>query len=563
MGRHSSNPAARSMPKIVMPLVASAAAIALIAGGGAFVVKSGVFAAIGEQAAVGGGGECADGRTELSVIAAPSIAGVLDDIASAYDEAGCTDTEVTAQGSADTAAVFAAGGEVPADVWVPDGSVWVDRMNSIATSLGRDAVAVEVGSPVASSPVVFAAPAARAGDFGDVSLSWASVLGADLPALLPDPESSAASLAGLTALSAHTDQSDPRPFNAAMIALGKSIPASPEAAFGSVFAAAEPTVAIASEQEVVEFNGDENTDQLVAVFPTDGTVSVSYPFVRVGDVAADGDRAAAVSGLEQALRGAADRLTEAGFRDGEGNGVVSAPGVLATSKPAPAVEDGAAQLGILRAWGVLTLRSRLLAVIDVSGSMEEPASNGLRRIDVFQQAAMGAVSKFSGEVELGVWLFSTGRNGDLDYEDVVPIAPLADSAHTQQIGALVQSLPSRLGGGTGLYDTTYAAVQRVRESYDPTKINAVLLITDGKNEDDTDGLSLEQLLADLQQLQADDPTKQVPVIMIGFGPDTDMDAMTQIAKSTGGAAYLAEQPEDLGTVLVDALSQRTCRPDCG
>ena len=126
----------------------------------------------------------------------------------------------------------------------------------------------------------------------------------------------------------------------------------------------------------------------------------------------------------------------------------------------------------------------MLAVIDVSGSMEEPAENGLRRIDIFQQAAVGAMQKFSGEVELGVWVFSTARNGDLDYEDLAPIAPLADVAHTQQIAGIIQSLPARLGGATGLYDTTLAAVKRVRESYDPEKVNSVLLITDGKNEDE-------------------------------------------------------------------------------
>jgi hypothetical protein len=39
--------------------------------------------------------------------------------------------------------------------------------------------------------------------------------------------------------------------------------------------------------------------------------------------------------------------------------------------------------------------------------------------------------------------------------------------------------------------------------------------------------------------------------------------MQKIAKATKGAAYSASKPEDLSTVLVDALSQRSCRPDCG
>ena len=221
--------------------------------------------------------------------------------------------------------------------------------------------------------------------------------------------------------------------------------------------------------------------------------------------------------------------------------------------------DGASQLGILRTWGVLTLRSRMLAAIDVSGSMEEPSEGGLRRIDIFQQAASGALQKFSSEVELGVWVFSTRRDGEQDWEDLAPIAPLGDAAHSQQISDIIASLPARLGGATGLYDTTLAGVERVREGYDASKVNSLLVITDGRNEDEN-GISLDDLLARLEQ-QAD-PDQPVPVIMIGFGPDTDLDAMTKIAKATGGAAYSATEPEDLGDVLVDALSQRSCRPDC-
>ena len=236
----------------------------------------------------------------------------------------------------------------------------------------------------------------------------------------------------------------------------------------------------------------------------------------------------------------------AGFRAPDGSGYARRSPASAAEAPAAEARDldTAAQLEILRAWGVLTLRSRMLAVIDVSGSMEEPAENGLRRIDIFQQAAVGAMGKFSGEVEMGVWVFSTARNGDLDYEDLSPIAPLADAAHMQEIAGIIQSLPARLGGATGLYDTTLAAVQRVRESYDPEKVNSVLLITDGKNEDEN-GIDLDTLLAELAKI--DDPTKPVPVIMIGFGPDTDLAAMQRIAQATKGAAYSASKPEDLGT----------------
>jgi hypothetical protein len=73
-------------------------------------------------------------------------------------------------------------------------------------------------------------------------------------------------------------------------------------------------------------------------------------------------------------------------------------------------------------------------------------------------------------------------------------------------------------------------------------------------------LTLPALIKQLEAMNA--PDKPVPVIMVGLGPDTDVGAMSQIAEATVGAAYTAEHPQDLGNVLVDALSQRTCRPYC-
>jgi len=41
-----------------------------------------------------------------------------------------------------------------------------------------------------------------------------------------------------------------------------------------------------------------------------------------------------------------------------------------------------------------------------------------------------------------------------------------------------------------------------------------------------------------------------------------MDALRQISAATGGKAYQALQPADIQGVLLDAISQRRCRPNC-
>ncbi|MGH3705600.1 MAG: VWA domain-containing protein [Agromyces sp.] len=570
MGRHSEAATAKKPGRrFILSIIGAVVVVGLVASG-VFLWVGGYLNPIFASADSG----CAE-TEQLAIVADPSIAPALADIAEKFDAGSdhCVATEVTAQDSADTAAVVASGG-VKIDAWVPDSSVWIDRTNATAASLGQPLPELDVRASVASSPVVFAGAATKATDLAAEPVSWARVLGGTLPAILPDPEASAASLAGLLALRSHSSPDDPRQFAGAMIELGKSIPASTGAAFGTVSAAQQPVVVVTSEVQIAAYNLDDPAESLVAAYPADGTVALDYPFVRTEAPVTDesgsaeaaesdadaGAKAELLDALEDSIRESRKTFAANGFRAPDGTGALDIVGLGAQAPSATAALDGGAEIEILRAWSVLTLRSRMLAVIDVSGSMEEPAANGLRRIDIFQQAAVGAMQKFSGEVELGVWVFSTARNGDLDYEDLSPIAPLADVAHSQEIAGIIQSLPGRLGGATGLYDTTLAAVQRVRETYDPEKVNSVLLFTDGKNEDEN-GIDLDTLLAELAKI--DDPEKPVPVIMIGFGPDTDLAAMQRIAQATKGAAYSASQPEDLGTVLVDALSQRSCRPNCG
>lgn len=555
MGRHTVK---RRRPGLIWGSIAALVAVCLVAGGGIAWANG----SLDDILPTGSATPDCEASTSLSVVADPAMAPVMEAIAAEYDaDAGCAETTVTAQDSADTAAVLAAGGDPHADVWIPDSAAWGSRTDATAASLGRPAPMVDFGEPVATTPVVFAAPAAQASTFAEKQgVGWSSVLDGSVVALLPDPEADGASLAALGALGQHAPADDPRLFAGAMIALGKSIPRSLDAALASAESASDPTVVITTEQAVAAANVTPGEDQFLALYPSDGTAGVAYPFVRIGgESTGDDGLDAAIDDFEKSVHDAAAIITAAGFREGDGTGVVDAPGVVAQPVVLMAGADGASQLGILRTWGVLTLRSRMLAAIDVSGSMEEPAESGLRRIDIFQQAASGALQKFSGEVELGVWVFSTRRDGEQDWEDLAPISPLGDAAHSRQIGDIIASLPSRLGGATGLYDTTLAGVERVRDGYDASKVNSLLVITDGRNEDEN-GISLDELLAELEQ-QAD-PDKPVPVIMIGFGPDTDLDAMTKIAKVTGGAAYSATKPEDLGDVLVDALSQRSCRPDC-
>ncbi|MGO7983969.1 hypothetical protein ACC691_39710, partial [Rhizobium johnstonii] len=85
-------------------------------------------------------------------------------------------------------------------------------------------------------------------EFANAAAGWSTLLGGTLPALLPDPEGSGASLAALGVLQQHAPTDDPRPLAGAMIALGKTIPRSVDAALASAAQAPTPTVVITTEQ---------------------------------------------------------------------------------------------------------------------------------------------------------------------------------------------------------------------------------------------------------------------------------------------------------------------------
>jgi len=104
-------------------------------------------------------------------------------------------------------------------------------------------------------------------------------------------------------------------------------------------------------------------------------------------------------------------------------------------------------------------------------------------------------------------------------------------------------------GGTGLYDTTLAAVRAVQRNWVPGRINTVVLLTDGKNEKDG-GLSLPSLLTALQAT-GDRPVR---IITIAYGADADQGVLRKIAAATQGASYVAADPKEIQRIFILAIS---------
>jgi Ca-activated chloride channel family protein len=293
---------------------------------------------------------------------------------------------------------------------------------------------------------------------------------------------------------------------------------------------------------------------LVAVYPKEGTLLSDNPYVVLAAEWVDGRKKAAAADFLAYVKepGQQKRFTDAAFRSADGkpgapisrdNGLLPDARISVIDPPAPAVLDQ-----VSKSWTALRKRARVLMVIDVSGSMSGAVpGGGGTKLDLAKKAALGAVQRLAPDDELGLWTFSTPpTDGATPWTELVPTAPVKSVLPTFR--AKVEALQA--DGGTALYATTRAAVEQVEKSFNRSRINAVVLLTDGKNEYPPDN-NLDQLLTDLGGEQTDTSVRVFP---IAYGDKADLGVLRDIAKASRAAAYDATDPATIERVLVAVLS---------
>ncbi|MFL6103551.1 MAG: substrate-binding and VWA domain-containing protein [Actinomycetes bacterium] len=304
---------------------------------------------------------------------------------------------------------------------------------------------------------------------------------------------------------------------------------------------------------------------LVAIYPKEGTLEADHPWVVLrAPWVNDAKRRAAAAFLDY-LRSEPiqERFQAAGFRTSEGrpgpqlsqaNGLLPDQPSRVLAPPAPKVVAAA-----LESWNAARKRSNVLAVYDVSGSMKEevPGTGGRTKMDIVKEAASQALALFAPETNLGTWVFSTNLVGNRDWAESVPIGPtnarLPDGKIRRQVLAEALARLQATNGDTGLYDTTLAAFRAVQRSYAPQRINIVVLLTDGINDDPSGGIDRAELLRRLKAEQ--DKERPVRIITIAYGANADAASLKMIADATGGLAFVSRDPRDILHVFTDAITK--------
>jgi Ca-activated chloride channel homolog len=302
---------------------------------------------------------------------------------------------------------------------------------------------------------------------------------------------------------------------------------------------------------------------LVAVYPKEGTLEADHPWIVLRAPWVDAVKRRAAAGFLNHLRSPTvqARFQQAGFRSSGGragpavteeNGLLPDEPSRVLAPPAPKVVAAA-----LESWNAARKRSNVLAVYDISGSMKEPVpGTGLTKIGLVKKAVLQALPLFAPETNLGTWVFSTNLEGRQDWHELVPIGPsdakLPGGKTRRQVLAGALSRLEASNGDTGLYDTTLAAYRAAKRSFAPGRLNLVVLLTDGINDDPDGGITKQELLAKLKAEQGD---KKVAIITVAFGADADVPTLRQISQATGGIPYVIKDPRQIVELFTEAISR--------
>ncbi|QCX28279.1 substrate-binding domain-containing protein [Nocardioides jishulii] len=307
-----------------------------------------------------------------------------------------------------------------------------------------------------------------------------------------------------------------------------------------------------TEQEMI--TKGEGNKTLVDLTPGTGAPALTFPLVKANGGAPDTDLVATALRDWFASQDGRIALADAGLRPSDGSPLVGRgleqDKVLAE---VPAVQFNQ----VLGQFGMLSVPSSMLVVFDASGSMDFPAAGGTR-MDLAGNAALTALDVLPDTTRLGLWAFSIEQGGPgQDWRELAPMRRLQDTTkgmkHEAFLRKQVTTLKDLTQGGTGLYDTTLAAYKQAVKNYDRGYYNALVIFSDGAN-DDPGSISLTKLLAELDSLK--DPDKPVRVVALGISDDADMAALEAIAKTTGGSWFQTNTPEDILTALSKSISAR-------
>jgi Ca-activated chloride channel family protein len=297
---------------------------------------------------------------------------------------------------------------------------------------------------------------------------------------------------------------------------------------------------VAQERVVIDWNSRNPDNPLVAIYPAEGTLWTDHPLALL-ELGTQPHELAVTDNQRLTYQAFADfllapdtqnRFLTLGYRPADLSLELDATGSpfdestyvdwrqpqTTLQMPSPSV------IQVVRnVWYYTKRPTNVYLVVDTSGSME---GNKIVR-------AREALAAFVGQIQgdrdrLGIVEFASGT------KTFLPLRVMDDNARSDTLD-VIDDMDAF--GGTALVDAVYAAVTDIAAQEDPGAINAIVVMTDGQENESY------YRLHDLESLLDSAGSARPVIFTIAFGNDADEALLTEMARIGQGQFRRADETE--------------------
>ena len=284
---------------------------------------------------------------------------------------------------------------------------------------------------------------------------------------------------------------------------------------------------VVQEQMVIYFNTHRTgQDKLVALYPVEGALWEDHPLALLETSELTPQQRQAFAHFRDFLLSpeAQQLILRHGYRpadltiplDGPDSPLTVENGVDPTEPKTSLQVPNASVIKVVRdVWWYTKRHTNVYLVVDVSGSMRgEKLAQAQEALQVFLDQIRGDAERV-GLIEFASSVNNLVYLDELGYNRAALVAAV-DGLHAE--------------GDTALLDGVYEANRRLQDLGDTERINAIVVMTDGR--ENYSSISLRSLMSELE-------TGAVPVVVfsIAYGEDADMQTLRAISEPTGGAVH--------------------------
>ncbi|MHB9033722.1 MAG: VWA domain-containing protein [Anaerolineae bacterium] len=281
---------------------------------------------------------------------------------------------------------------------------------------------------------------------------------------------------------------------------------------------------VIQEQLLVQYNLT-HPGSLVAIYPVEGTMWADHPLTLLEQPGLSDDQRLAYDLFKQFLLSEEIQkyILSMGYRPADltipltgsdsiltqANGVDPAQPYTTLQIPSSAVVQV-----VVNAWAYTKRPANIFLVADVSGSMEG------ENLDNAKQALKAFIQQIPNDTErVGLIAFSSSAR------EVVPLTMIGDGR--VKLDGAIDALSA--GGNTALIDGVALAFTKLQDMNDAERINAIVVMTDGKENNSRTRLSDLTL-----QLQAASKSSlPILVFCIAYGDSAELGPLEAMSQATG------------------------------